>query len=124
MRTRCLSLLACAVLGTLTVACKRQGSESSASAGNADASPAEGACRLLRDGEVSSIFAGSGRGEVDDSRKEYGISACEWKTAQGRFVAQLWKAENASAKDEAQGLALGVIDPLKGDARNALRYED
>lgn len=83
-----------------------------------------GACRLLQLGEVKEVFAGAKRGEVDTSREQYGISACEWMTDNGLFVAQYWKNEDATtAQNEASGLVLGAVDPLKPSARNAVRYE-
>lgn len=85
--------------------------------------PATGPCSLLKQGEVTAVFAGAKAGKADTSREEYGITACIWETAQSSFVAQYWQAADASAQDEASGLMLGVMDPLKPAARNSIQYE-
>jgi hypothetical protein len=80
---------------------------------------------LLTFTEVDAVFAGAKKGEVDNSRQQYGISACIWSTERGTFVAQFWTSTGTTAKDEARGLMLGSLDPLKGQAaRNNVRYED
>jgi hypothetical protein len=120
------SLTVCAALAVAVVGCSNPGSDATAQATAVDAAPdAAGACRLLTSSEVGAVFAGAERGEVDESRKEYGISACTWSTAGGTFVAQFWSFGGASAQEEAQGLIAGVLDPLKGEAaRKQVRYED
>lgn len=127
MRNRSLPLLACAVMAALTAACSKSGADDPAApvvTTDAAAPPVEGACRLLQTREVAAVFSGTRSGEVDDSRKQYGISACTWNTSRGTFVAQFWTSEGASAQDEAKSLALGVVDPLKGEgARNNVRFE-
>jgi hypothetical protein len=96
-----------------------------ATSAGATSPAAEGACRLLTSKEVDAVFAGAKKGEVDNSRQQYGISACIWSTERGTFVAQFWTSTGTHAKDEAQGLMLGALDPLKGQAaRNNVRYED
>ena len=84
---------------------------------------AKGPCALLKQSEVAAVFPGAKAGEVDTSREQYGITACVWNTASSRFVAQYWKAVGGSAQDEAKGLMLGVVDPLKPGAANNVRIE-
>ena len=121
-------LIACTALAVAVAGCEKQGadvaSEMTASAG-ATSPAAEGACRLLTSSEVDAVFAGAKKGEVDNSRQQYGISACIWSTERGTFVAQFWTSTGGTtAKDEARGLMLGALDPLKGQAaRNNVRYE-
>lgn len=114
--------LACTALAVAALGCQKH---EIASAGTDTAEPAgEGACRLLRSKEVAAVFAGAKSGQVDDSRKQYGITACTWPTERGKLVVQFWNSENSSAKDEAETLVLGVLDPMKGAARNNVRYEN
>jgi len=122
-----------ALAGVLAVAwvltaCQKQAGEASAATapvGAKSAAASGGACRLLESSEVRAVFAGAKNGEPDDSRKQYGITACTWSTPRGTLVAQFWASQNSSAKDEASGLIQGVLDPLKGAAaRNNVRYEN
>ena len=117
----------CAALVILLWGCQKQGGEASAATASAQTSAGiapSGACRLLQPAELQAIFAGAKNGEVDDSRKQYGISACTWSTPRGSVVAQFWESDGSSAKAEASGIVLGVLDPLKGESvRNNVRYE-
>lgn len=122
-----------ALVGALVVAwalsgCQKQAGEASAATAATEtksAAASGGACRLLESSEVRAVFAGAKTGEADESRKQYGITACTWSTPRGTLVVQFWASENSSAKDEARGLIQGVLDPLKGDAaRNNVRYEN
>jgi len=90
----------------------------------ASAATPEGTCRLLTTAEVSAALSGSKSGKANNSRREYGITTCEWDTGRGRFAAQTWKAQGNSAKQEAEGLMLGNLDPLKRAAQSHVRYED
>ena len=128
MQSRSLSPLArlvgCAVIAAAGAGCQ-QGSDSPQLAAAHAAAPSGSPCRLLQMGEVESVFSGAKDGEVDNSRQQYGISACIWPTARNRFAAQYWSSVGASARDEASGLMLAAIDPLKGpSARNNIRYEE
>jgi hypothetical protein len=98
---------------------------------NATAAPAAGetalggdACRLLTTSEVNAVLPGAKRGKVDKSREQYGISACIWETERTRLVVQYWKSEGGSASEEASGLTLGVVDPLKPGVAKNVRYEN
>lgn len=92
--------------------------------GKASQAPSGSACALLTTAEVASALPGAGDGENDDSRQEYGIAACEWATPHGLLFAQRWTLTGSSARQEASGLALGVLDPMKGAAlRSTLRFE-
>jgi hypothetical protein len=116
--------LATCLIALGTVGCQQKAGDNAAS-GTAAAAPAGGgACRLLDTSEVSAAVSDAKRGEVDKSREQYGISACVWSTERGTFVAQYWTSAGVSAKNEASGLMLGVLDPLKGSARNNVRYEE
>jgi hypothetical protein len=119
-------LLACSTLAFATIGCQKH--ETASAAGTASATAAApagaGACRLLRANEIEAVLAGAKQGEPDESRKQYGISACTWATSRGTLILQFWDSEGSSAKDEAKSLVLGVVDPLKGAARNNVRLED
>lgn len=119
-----ISLTKLAVISLLALAIAACGDKKSGDASVASSPAGEGACRLLSTSEVSSALSKSEPGVAEHTREQYGITACEWSTEQGRFVAQYWKAENPSAKQEASGLMLGVVDPLKGSAAAKVRYED
>jgi hypothetical protein len=119
-----ISLTKLAIVSLLALGIAACGDKKSADASAASGPAGEGACRLLSTSEVSSALSKSEPGVAEHTREQYGITACEWSTERGRFVAQYWKAENPSAKQEASGLMLGVVDPLKGSAAANVRYED
>ncbi|MEP7243257.1 MAG: hypothetical protein ABI885_06175 [Gammaproteobacteria bacterium] len=137
MRFHAPRTLAAPFIATLTLiattACHQQSTnpatQSAASATTANntntpTGPApEGTCNLLKTSEVRAVFPTAKPGEPERTREKYGISACVWKTDTGMFVAQTWKSVGASAIDEAQGLMLGNLDPLKPGAQNNVRYE-
>ena len=85
--------------------------------------PARNACALLKTAEVAAVLPGAKAGKVDTTREKYGIAACEWDTAAHRAALQFWNNEGNTARQEAQGLILGVIDPLKPAASRNIRYE-
>jgi len=119
-------LVGCVAIVVAATGCQKHEADGAAPPTNAAAAPAaSSACRLLSNSEVEAVFTGAKPGEADESRQQYGISACTWATARGTFVAQFWSGSGNSARDEAQGLMLGALDPLKGQAaRNNVRYED
>jgi hypothetical protein len=92
-------------------------------ADSAAPSSARNPCALLKVVEVASVLPGAKGGVVNNTREKYGITACEWDTAANRFVLQFWKNVGSSAKEEAQGLMSGVLDPLQPAAKNSVRYE-
>jgi hypothetical protein len=129
VRFRAAGALSGVLLATLVLSgCQKQAGETSSSSARVGAKSAAAsgdACHLLDSSEVRAVFAGAKNGETDDSRKQYGITACTWSTPRGTFVIQFWESEGSSARDEASGLVEGVLDPLKGAAaRNNVRYEN
>jgi hypothetical protein len=115
-------ILAASLVAIAIAGCQQREVGGGPQVGSAAAST-DGACRLLETAQVSAALSGAKRGEADNSRQQYGISACEWSTGRGRFAAQYWKSEHPSAKDEASGLMVGDLDPLKGGARANVRYQ-
>jgi hypothetical protein len=90
----------------------------------ASAATPKGACHLLTDAEIAAAFPGAKPGVPETAREKYGILGCEWSTTAGRVVAQFWKNQSpTTAREEASGLMIGVLDPLKGSAGKAVRYE-
>ncbi|MEO8810272.1 MAG: hypothetical protein ABI386_08505 [Rhodanobacter sp.] len=87
------------------------------------ATAADGPCRLLTDAEVRVVFPGAKAGERNRSREEYGISACQWSSAHGDFVAEVYKAKGSSADNEIRGLVSGFVDPRKTAPDKYVRYE-
>ena len=117
--------MGCVVLAATLTGCGQQNTDAAIASPTTVASAAVGACKLLDHKEVQAVFPDAGAGVADDSRKQYGISACFWRTSRGTVAAQFWSADGSSAKDEAAGLMLGALDPLKGPAaRNNVRYEN
>jgi hypothetical protein len=80
-------------------------------------------CSLLTAGEISAVLPGAKAGKPDASREKYGISACEWSTQNGRFIAQRWQSEGDSAMDEIRTLMMGIVDPMKSSALANVRFE-
>lgn len=89
-----------------------------------NAAAGNGACHLLINAEVAAAFPGAKPGVPETAREKYGILGCEWQTTRGRVAAQFWKNESpTTARAEAEGMMLGVLDPLKRSAAKAVRYE-
>ena len=89
-----------------------------------NAAAGTGACHLLTNAEVAAAFPGAKPGVPETAREKYGILGCEWSTPSGRVAAQFWKNESpTTARAEAEGLMLGVLDPLKRAGAKAVRYE-
>jgi hypothetical protein len=112
------------LIAVSSAGCYERVASSIIASANAATVSSEGTCRLLTTEEVSAALSGAKSGTADISRREYGISTCEWETGRGRFAAQSWKALGNSAKEEAQGLMLGNLDPLKAAAQARVRYEE
>ena len=90
----------------------------------ANAAAGPGACHLLTNAEIAAAFPGAKNGVPETAREKYGILGCEWATPNGRVAAQFWKNEApTTARAEAEGMMLGVLDPLKRPASKAVRYE-
>jgi hypothetical protein len=112
------------VLAVSATACneKAAGDASSTAATTTDSGGA-GACRLLKTSEVSANLSKAEPGKAETTREKYGITACEWSTEKYRFAAQYWTSEHPSAQEEASGLSLGALDPLKPGVGKNVRYE-
>ena len=81
-------------------------------------------CALLTDAEARQHFPKAKAAERERTREKYGITACLWDHPAGRLVLQLTLgAKPGSSTEEAQGLALGFVDPLKRRAGQEIRYE-
>jgi hypothetical protein len=108
---------ACALAVSALTGCGQQAADA-ATAGD-PASP----CRLLTRSEVDAAMPGAKAGEPERTREKYGIHACQWPVDGGSFVLQTWTAEEGSTEEEIKGLALGIVDPLKPDSMDAVRFE-
>jgi len=117
----CLAVLA-------LVACSDRGADGTAPATAATAASvpvvAEGPCRLLTVAEVRAVLPKAGPGTHDSSRKEYGIDACLWEDAGGRFAVQTWKAKPGTIGNEIRGLSSGFLDPRNPAAKHNVRFEE
>lgn len=81
-------------------------------------------CSLLTGAEVRQYFPKAKAPVRERDREKYGITACIWDHPAGRLVLQLTLgAEPGSSNDEAQGLVLGFVDPLKPGVREQVRIE-
>ena len=81
-------------------------------------------CTLLTDAEARRYFPKAKAGERERTREKYGITACLWDHPAGRLVLQLTLgAKSGSSREEAEGISMGFIDPLKSAARREVRYE-
>jgi hypothetical protein len=118
------SAIAACLLALGASGCQKQAGDSAVAATASSAPAGEGACRLLDTAEVSAALSAAKRGVAEHSREQYGITACQWQTDRGRFVAQYWKSTGGTAKTEASGLMVGVLDPRKAGAQGAVRYEN
>ena len=80
-------------------------------------------CKLLTDAEVRKVFPKASTAKPERTREKYGIAACLWEHPAGRFAVQLMHADPKSTVEEARGLAIGFVDPLKPGAARNLRFE-
>jgi len=88
------------------------------------AAPALGnPCQLLTDAEVRAVFSGAKAGRVDHRREEYGVTDCIWDFPGGSFGLQLSAAPSQSFDEEVKGNTTGFLDPMKGGAERAIRFE-
>jgi len=81
-------------------------------------------CTLLTDAEARRFFPKAKAGERERTREKYGITACLWDHPADRLGLQLTLgAKPGSSREEAEGISIGFIDPLKPGARPDIRYE-
>jgi hypothetical protein len=80
-------------------------------------------CQLLTDAEVRTVFTGAKAGRVDRRREEYGLVDCIWEYPGGSFGLQLSAAPSQSFDEEVKGNTTGFLDPMKGGAERAIRFE-
>lgn len=80
-------------------------------------------CTLLTDREVRKVFANAKAGQLDRSKEKYGIVTCVWDHPGGTFFVQQSSHELGSWANESRGMIDGFIDPLRREARKAVRFE-
>lgn len=80
-------------------------------------------CKLVTDAEVRRAYPKASSAKPERTREKYGIAACTWEHPAGRFVVQLTNADPKSTSDEARGLSIGFVDPLKSGAARNIRLE-
>src|SRR3954452_141855 len=78
-----LSALTWALAFMINAGCHDRSGATVIPAESAAAVSIEGTCRLLSTEEVSAALSGSKAGRADNSRREYGITTCEWETGRG-----------------------------------------
>lgn len=82
------------------------------------------ACALLTTAEVQQAFPGSKPGRADRPLESAGIVRCVWDSRDGQLL--LVAGEDAAEdtpKDEAETLALGLVNPARADALRPVRFE-
>lgn len=81
-------------------------------------------CALLTTAEVQQAFPGSNAGRVDRALEKEGIFRCTWDSANGDLILVAGQdAPEDTPKDDAEVLALGVVDPARADALRPVRFE-
>ncbi|MGE0798542.1 MAG: hypothetical protein AB7G13_06510 [Lautropia sp.] len=81
-------------------------------------------CALLTAAEVRQVYPNARPAERERGREKYGITACLWSHPAGRLVVQLTLgAAPGSSREEAEGLVIGFVDPLKPGAGKTIRVE-
>lgn len=86
----------------------------------------EGPCRLLTTAEVQQVFPDSKPGRLDRRQEKNGLVHCSWDNPTG-LLTIITNPNNDEAdespKEEAQGMTLTFLDPLRDDAERHVRYE-
>ena len=81
-------------------------------------------CALLTTAEVQQAFPRSRPGRADRPLETAGIFRCVWESPDGHLI--LVAGEDAAEdtpKDEAETLALGLVNPARVDALRPVRFE-
>lgn len=88
--------------------------------------PAGDPCTIVSAADVKRVFPDV-VGPTRSTRLEtYGITECAWKGARGEVLLGIQESygdSDATAAEEAQGMGIGFLDPLKPDLRRNLRIE-
>lgn len=81
-------------------------------------------CTVLPLAEVQKVFPGARAGERSRRLEAYGSTDCAWKDGHGSVVLEVQESYGVhSAREEAQGMALGFLDPVNPAAARNVRYE-
>lgn len=81
-------------------------------------------CTIVSISDVQKVFPGTKVAERSRRLEQYGITECAWKSADGRIVLGVQESySSGTAKNDAEGMAIGFIDPLKAQAGRNVRYE-
>jgi hypothetical protein len=81
-------------------------------------------CALLTTTEVRQALPGSKPGRVDRGLEKEGIFRCEWDAPDGPLLLAAGQdAEEDTPKDDAEVLALGLVNPARADALRPVRFE-
>jgi hypothetical protein len=124
MRTssKALFTLTITTIALTLAACGRSASTSAATPASGDA------CSLLSIEEVRAMLPEVKSAKRNDDLVAQGIASCEWRDAAGKRVLlglRTWKQDGAddTPTDNAETLAMGMTDPLRGEAQGAVRME-
>lgn len=86
--------------------------------------PAGDPCSVLPLLEVHKAFPGAKTGERSRRLEQYGATECAWKDADGVVVLAVQERySSGTAKQDVQGMAQGITDPLKQASARNVRYE-
>ena len=88
--------------------------------------PSGDPCAILSLVDVQKAFPGAKAGERSRRLEADGITECTWKGPDKQIVLgvqESYTSTSTTARDEAQGMAMGVADPLKPQALKNVRIE-
>jgi hypothetical protein len=82
-------------------------------------------CALLTAAEIQQAFPGSRAGRADRPLEAAGMLRCVWDSPDGHlFLVAGGDAAEDTPKDEAETLALGLVNPARVDALRPVRFEN
>jgi len=86
--------------------------------------PSGDPCTILSLSDVRAVFPAAKTGERSRRLEQYGVTECAWKGADGAILLGVQESySSGTVKGDAEGMALGFVDPLQRQARANVRYE-
>jgi hypothetical protein len=81
-------------------------------------------CAILSLADVQKVFPAVKSSERSRRLEQYGITECAWKGADGGVLVGVQEQfSKGTAKDDAEGMSAGIVDPFKPQARRSVRFE-
>lgn len=88
--------------------------------------PTDDPCTIVSLRDIKGVFLGDSLPERSRRLEQYGITECQWKSANGQVVLVVQESTGtagATAENEARGVAQGFVDPVNLEALNRVRFE-